>query len=195
MLLALEAPPGNPEARLLSSCGIPGLNIEVQLVDDNNLDVATGEIGEVIVRAPNVIKGYWNLPQETAHALQGGWLHTGDLAIKDERSYFYIVDRKKDIVISGGENVYSADVENALYSHPAVLEAAVIGVPDPKWGERVHAVVVLKDGYTAIEVELIARCRELISGYKVWKSIEFVSEMPKSGAGKILKQNLRQKYW
>ena len=195
MLRAMEAPPDSPATRLLGSCGVPGRNIEVRLVDSLDREVPVGEIGEVTVKAPNVMKGYWNLPQETATALRNGWLHTGDLAIKDENGYFYIVDRKKDMIISGGENIYSAEVENALYCHPAVLEAAVIGVPDPKWGERVHAVVVLKPGWEATEAEIIARCREFISGYKVPKSVEFVSEMPKSGAGKILKRNLRDKYW
>jgi long-chain acyl-CoA synthetase len=195
LLKAIEAPPDSPQARLLLSCGIPMLNVEVRIINDESQDIAPGEIGEIIVRGPNIMKGYWNLPQETAQALRNGWYYTGDLATIDEENYIYIIDRKKDMIISGGENVYSAEVENALYAHPAVLEAAVIGVPDEKWGERVHAVVVLKPGVDASEAELVAKCRELISGYKIPRSMEFIEEMPKSGAGKILKRNLREKYW
>jgi long-chain acyl-CoA synthetase len=195
LLHALAAPPDSRDAQLLLSCGIAGLNIEVRIVNAEGQDVAPGEIGEIIARGPNIMKGYWNLPDETRNALRDGWLYTGDMATIDERNYIYIVDRKKDMIITGGENVYSAEVENAIYSHPAVLEAAVIGVPDEKWGERVHAVVVLKPGMQATEAEIVAKCRELISGYKVPRSMEFVAEMPRSGAGKILKRTLREKYW
>jgi long-chain acyl-CoA synthetase len=195
LLKAVEAPADSPEARRLLSCGIAELNVKVRIVNDEGQDVAPGEIGEIIASGPNIMKGYWNLPQETANALRDGWLYTGDLATIDEERYIYIVDRKKDMIISGGENVYSAEVENALYSHPAVFEAAVIGVPDEKWGERVHAVIVLKPGMQASEAEIVAKCRELIAGYKIPRSLEFVEQMPKSGAGKILKRNLREKYW
>ena len=158
-------------------------------------EVAVGEIGEVVARGPNVMKGYWNQAEETVVGLRDSWLHTGDLALRDDHAFFYIVDRKKDMIISGAENIYSAEVENALYTHPAVLEAAVIGVPDPKWGERVHAVVVLKPGHQVTPDELIGTCRESIAGYKVPRSIELMDALPKSGAGKILKRTLREQYW
>jgi long-chain acyl-CoA synthetase len=139
--------------------------------------------------------GYWRRPEETAAALRGGWLHTGDLAMMDEAGYVTIVDRAKDVVISGGENVYSSEVENALYRHPAVREAAVIGVPDPRWGEAVKAIVALRPGERATAAELIAHCRGLLGGYKCPKSVEFRESLPKSGAGKILKAELRAPYW
>lgn len=195
IIKALEAPPDSPEANRLLSCGWPILGVEVQVVNDQGEQVAPGELGEIVARGPNIMKGYWNLPQETANALRDGWLHTGDIGTYDEQNFFYIVDRKKDMIISGGENVYSSEVENAVYAHPAVLEAAVIGVPDDKWGERVHAVIVLKPDQQATPEEIVAKCRELIAGYKIPRSIEFVDEMPKSGAGKILKRVLRDKYW
>ena len=195
LLRAVEAPPDSREARVLMSCGIASVNVDVRILNDQGEEIKPGEIGEIVARGPNIMKGYWNLPEETARVLRNGWYYTGDLATIDEQNYIYIVDRKKDMIISGGENVYSAEVENALYAHPAVLEAAVIGVPDEKWGERVHAVVVLKPGYEATEAELVKVCREQISGYKIPRSMEFLPEMPKSGAGKILKRNLREKYW
>ena len=195
LVKALEAPPDSPEANRLLSCGWPVLGVDVRVVNDLGAEVAPGELGEIVVRGPNVMKGYWKLPGETANALRDGWLHTGDIGIYDDQNFFYIVDRKKDMIISGGENIYSSEVENAVYSHPAVLEAAVIGIPDDKWGERVHAVIVLKPGQQATPEEIVAKCRELIAGYKVPRSIEFVEEMPKSGAGKILKRVLRDKYW
>jgi long-chain acyl-CoA synthetase len=140
--------------------------------------------------------GYWHMPEATEAAIVDGWMHTGDLATVDDENYIFIIDRAKDMIISGGENVYSVEVENALYTHPAVLEAAVIGIPDPQWGEAVHAVVVLKPGMSATEDELIAHTRTQIAGYKVPRGIEITTEaLPKSGAGKILKRSLRDKYW
>ncbi|MBN9390359.1 MAG: long-chain-fatty-acid--CoA ligase [Chloroflexi bacterium] len=195
LLRAVDAPPDSPESRIMLSCGIPGTNVEIRILNDQGEEIRPGEIGEIVARGPNIMKGYWNLPEETARVLRDGWYYTGDLATIDEENFVYIVDRKKDMIISGGENIYSAEVENALYAHPAVLEAAVIGVPDQKWGERVHAVIVLKPGYEATEDELVKVCREQISGYKIPRSLEFLPEMPKSGAGKILKRNLREKYW
>jgi long-chain acyl-CoA synthetase len=190
-----RAEPGSPMARRVTSCGQPMVGVDVRVVNAAGKEVAPGEIGEIVARGPNVMKGYWNRAEETAYGLRDGWLHTGDLATVDEGNYIYIVDRLKDMIISGGENVYSTEVEAALYAHPAVLEAAVIGVPDPTWGERVHAVVVLKPNHQATADEIVEICRARFAGYKVPRSIEFSDALPKSGAGKILKRALRDKYW
>ncbi len=179
----------------LSSCGQPLPGVEVRCVNALGEDVRVGEVGEIIARGPNVMKGYWNRPEETAATLKDGWLYTGDMATVDEENFFYIVDRKKDMIVTGGENVYSVEVENVIYTHPAVLEAAVVGVPDQKWGEAVHAVVVLKKDASLTEEELVNHCRGFLANYKVPKSVEFAAELPKSGAGKILKRNLRDQYW
>jgi long-chain acyl-CoA synthetase len=153
-----------------------------------------GAVGEVVVHGPNVMLGYWNKPAQTADVLQNGWYRTGDLAYLDERDHVYLVDRAKDMIVTGGENVYGTEVEEALYAHEAVLEAAVFGVPDEQWGEAVYAVVVPR---TDIEPEvLIAHCRTLIAGYKVPKRLELRSEpLPKSAAGKVLKRQLRAPHW
>jgi len=191
---ALDAPPGSLEARRLRSCGRPVVGVEVRVVNAQGKDVGPDEIGEIIVRGPNIMQGYWKLPLETAEVLRQGWLYTGDMAMVDEGFYIYIVDRRKDMIISGGENIYSLEVENALYAHPAVLEAAVVGLPDAHWGEKVHAVVVVKPGLNLSAEELIQTCRRQIAHYKAPRSVEFVKELPRSGAGKILKRDLRHKY-
>lgn len=192
---AMAAMPDDPAARRLRSCGHPLVDVEVQVVDEQGKPLKPGELGEVIARGPNIMKGYWNLPDETARTLRDGWLYTGDIGTFDELNYLYIIDRKKDMIKSGGENVFAAEVENAIYTHPAVLENVVFGIPDEKWGEKVHAAIVLKPGQQATAEEIVAKCRELIAGYKVPRSIEFVEEIPKSGSGKILKRVLRDKYW
>jgi acyl-CoA synthetase (AMP-forming)/AMP-acid ligase II len=138
---------------------------------------------------------YWNKPQETSETIIDGWLHTGDLAYYDEKGFVYIVDRKKDMIVSGGENVYPREIEEVLYRHPAIAEAAVIGIPDPVWVERVHAVVVLKADTIATEEELIAFCKKHLASYKAPKSIEFVVSLPKNPQGKILKREIRERYW
>ncbi len=188
---------GTPEqVRRLASAGREVFGVEVRVVNANGEDVQPGEIGEVIGRGPNVMQGYWRMPEATAAVLTDGWMHTGDLATVDEENFIFIIDRAKDMIISGGENIYSVEVENALYTHPSVLEAAVIGIPHDMWGESVHAVVVLKPGMSASEEELIAHTRTQIAGYKVPRSIEFSTEaLPKSGVGKILKRDLREKFW
>jgi long-chain acyl-CoA synthetase len=188
---------GTPEqVRRLSSCGKEILGVEVRIVNSGDEDVHPGEIGEIIARGPNIMVGYWRMPEATYVAIADGWMHTGDLATIDEENFIYIVDRAKDMIISGGENIYSVEVENALYTHPAVLEVAVIGIPDAEWGESVHAIVVCKPGMQVTSDELIAHSRSLIAGYKVPRSIEFSQDaLPKSGAGKILKRDLRDKYW
>jgi long-chain acyl-CoA synthetase len=190
-----DAEPGSEWEPRAASCGQPMVDVEVRVVDDQDRDVAAGEIGEIIARGPNVMKGYWHRPEDTAEALRDGWLRTGDLATVDAHNYLKVVDRKKDMIVSGGENVYSVEVEAALFAHPAVLEVAVVGAPDPIWGERVHAVVALKPGHDVTAEELIVACRGLIAKYKVPRSIEFIDALPKSGAGKILKRELRDKYW
>jgi long-chain acyl-CoA synthetase len=186
-----------PYASRLRSAGAPvvGVEVSVRRADGSVADV--DEPGEIWVRGPNMMSGYWNRPEETAAAIDAdGWYHSGDLARVDADGYLYIVDRVKDMIISGGENIYSSEVENALYDHAAVLEAAVFGVPDEHWGERVHAAIVLRPGLQADEAELIEHCRERIAGYKLPRSVEFHEEMlPKSGAGKILKRDLREPYW
>lgn len=185
---------GDREMRRLASCGKGIVGVEVKVVREDGTETAVGEVGEVIVRGPNIMKGYWKQPEETAKVLKKGWYHTGDLAIRDEENYLYIVDRKKDMIITGGENVYSIEVERVLYQHPAVKEAAVIGIPDAKWGEAVKAIVVLHEGKEVGEAELRDFCRERLAGYKVPKSVDFLPELPKSGAGKILKRILREAY-
>ena len=183
------------EPALLRSCGRPLSGVQVRIVDDSGTPVAPGEVGEIVVRAPNVMKGYWNRPEATEEVLRDGWLHTGDLGTRDAEGYIALVDRKKDMIISGGENIYSAEVENALASHPAVAESAVIAVPDDRLGERVHAVVVLADGRTAGERELQDHCRRSIGGYKIPRSFAFVETLPRTGVGKVRKAVLREPYW
>jgi len=139
--------------------------------------------------------GYWHKPEETKETLINGWVHTGDMGYYDNEGYIYIADRKKDMIISGGENVYPREVEEVLYQHPAVLEAAVIGVPDPYWVEKVHAVVVTRKGVSTTDEEIIAFCKKHISGYKAPKTVEFVDSLPKNPAGKILKREFIEKYW
>ncbi|WP_139489850.1 long-chain-fatty-acid--CoA ligase [Brevibacillus dissolubilis] len=179
----------------LTSAGQPLPGVQVRVVNAKGEDVAPGEVGEVIAKGPNVMAGYWKRPEETAATIVNGWLYTGDMATVDGENFIYIVDRKKDMIVTGGENVYSVEVENVIYTHPAVLEAAVVAVPDEKWGESVKAVVVLKKDCTVTEEELIEHCRRDLAGYKVPKSVDFAAELPKSGPGKILKRSIRDHYW
>ena len=181
-----------PQAR---SCGQPIIGVDVRVLDpDEDRAAAPGVVGEVVIRGENVMAGYWNQPEATAVAIPDGWYRTGDLGYMDERSYLYLVDRAKDMIVSGGENVYSTEVEEVLYRHPAVLEAAVFAIPDARWGEAVHAVVVPRSEVS--EADLIAHCRGVIAGYKIPKRIELSSDpLPKSGAGKVLKRELRARYW
>lgn len=183
------------EQKVLSSCGQPSLGVQVRVVDDNNSDVAPGTVGEIIAQSDSIMAEYWRRPDETKETIRDGWLHTGDMGFYDEKGFIYIVDRKKDMIVSGGENVYSREVEEVLYMHPAVAEVAVIGIPDSVWVERVHALVVLKPGAEATEKQIINFCRERIAHFKAPKGIEFVKSLPKSPQGKILKKEVRQKYW
>jgi long-chain acyl-CoA synthetase len=180
---------------LAGSCGQPAVGVAVRTVRLDGVDCEPGEVGEVLARSNAVTIGYWDNAAATADALRGGWYHTGDLGFLNDRGYLFIVDRAKDMIVSGAENVYSVEVEDALYRHPAVAEAAVFGVPDEKWGEAVHAIVVPHPGTAPTSDELKAHCRGLIAGYKVPKTIEISDEpLPKSGPGKILKRVLRDRY-
>lgn len=152
-------------------------------------------VGEIVVRGPQIMRGYWNLPKESAATLRTGWLHTGDLGTLDEEGYLFIQDRVKDMIVSGGENVYPSIVENVLYQHPAIAEVAVIGVPDERWGETVKAIVVLRQGATATEEEIIEFCRRKLSGFEQPRSVEFTNFLPRNPTGKVLKRVLREPYW
>lgn len=179
----------------LASAGKPYPGIHVRLLDDNGDEVEPGGVGELCVRGPLVMSGYWKQPELTAEAFRGGWLHTGDMALQDEQGFYYLVDRKKDLIISGGFNVYPGEVEKLLTEHPAVAAAAVIGVPDPRWGEAVKAVVVLRDGAEASESALIGHVREGKGPVCAPKSVDFVDALPVTALGKLDKKALRARYW
>ena len=179
----------------LASCGAPVGDSQVRLLDDDGREVPVGEVGEICVRGPLVMRGYWNKPEETARALRHGWLYTGDLARRDAEGFLYIVDRSKDMIISGGFNVYPREVEDVLTRHPAVAAAGVIGVPDPKWGEAVKAVVVLRPGASAGGEELIELVRDAKGAVYAPKSVDFVDALPVTGLGKPDKKALRARYW
>ena len=184
------------DTKRLRSAGraVPG--VEVRVVDEADQPLPPGRIGEVVARGPTVMKGYWRQPELTAIALRGGWMHTGDAGYFDEDGYLYVVDRTKDMIVSGGENVYSTEVENAVSQHPAVAQCAVIGIPDAKWGEAVHAIVVPRDGRELSEAAVIGHCRTLIAGYKCPRSVEVRREpLPLSSVNKINKAALRAPFW
>jgi long-chain acyl-CoA synthetase len=174
------------------SVGLPLPGLEVKIFDDQDREVPCGEVGEIVICGPAVMKGYYNNPEATGETLRGGWLHTGDLGKVDEDGYFYILDRKKDMIICSGYNVYPREVEELLHTHPAVLEAAVIGIPDPKRGESPMAFVILKPGQKGSEEELIQFCKENLAAYKVIKAVRFVEEFPRNPNRKVLKRELRE---
>lgn len=176
------------------SVGKPQMHVAVRIVDREGRDVPSGEMGELLIKGPGVTPGYWQLPEMTAEAIEDGWLHSGDVARVDEDGYYYIVDRWKDMFISGGENVYPAEVENVLYQMEEIAEVAVIGVPDPKWGEVGKAVVVLKPGTQLTEEQVIQFCQGKIARYKIPKSVVFVDQLPRNPAGKVLKTELRKRF-
>ena len=178
----------------VTSVGKPNMLVDLRIVGPDGNDVAPGEVGELWARGPNIMKGYLNLPDETALAISDGWLHTGDLARIDGEGYVYLLDRLKDLIITGGENIYSSEVEAALHRHPQVSEAAIIGVPDEKLGEALFGIIVLRPDAEVTEEELIAHCRELIGGYKIPRRYAFVDALPKSALGKVLKAELRAEY-
>jgi long-chain acyl-CoA synthetase len=178
----------------LGSAGKSVISYEVRVVNEEGTDVSVGEVGEIIGRSEAMMEGYWQLPKESAEKLRNGWLHTGDMGKFDEDGYLYIVDRKDDMIISGGVNIYPREVEEVLYQHPSVFEASVIGVPDDYWGEAVKAIIVTKENAVASEDEIIRFCGERLAGYKKPKSVEFWKELPKSPQGKILKKDIRKRY-
>src|SRR3546814_611064 len=186
-------PEGNPRMR---SAGLAVKGVELRIVGPDGNELATGEVGEISVRSTNNMLGYWNLPEATARTMtDDGWIHTGDAGYLDEDGYLYIHDRMKDMIISGGENVYPAEVESAIYGHPAVQEVAVIGIPDPKWGETVKAVVVPKPGMTVEAEDIIAWARERIAAFKAPRSVDVIKALPRNASGKILRKDLRAPYW
>jgi acyl-CoA synthetase (AMP-forming)/AMP-acid ligase II len=188
----LELPPED-QLTYKSKTGRPFIGVDLKVADENGRPVASDDrqVGEIWVRGDTVTPGYWNRPAETAQAFTDGWLRTGDLAVVDSEGYVNIVDRKKDMIVTGGENVYSTEVENVLYMHAKVLEAAVFGIADEKWGEAVTAAVVLKENETATEFEIIEFCKKYQAAYKAPKSVIFLDELPKTGSGKITKKVLR----
>lgn len=187
-----HVPNGTPEQkRRLASAGREALGAEVRIVDEQGRDCPPGETGEILVWSRSVIQGYWRAPEATADSIRDGWFHTGDLGYLDEERYLFVVDRKKEMIVSGGVNIYSKEVEAVLYTHPAVLEAAVIGLPDEHWGEAVTACVVLKPNQRADEEELIEHCRAHLAGYKKPRQVFFHDHLPKNPSGKILKRELR----
>src|SRR5437016_1819056 len=180
----------------LTSCGRPAMGIDVRVVDATGKEIETGQTGELVARGANIMRGYWNNPDETNVAFRDGFFRTGDVGYQDATGYFYILDRLKDMIVTGGENVYCGEVEAVIYEHPAIREAAVFGIPDPQWGELVMACVVLAPGKSLTADELIAHCRQSLANYKVPRRVEFSEiELPKSGSGKILKRILRDRFW
>jgi acyl-CoA synthetase (AMP-forming)/AMP-acid ligase II len=179
----------------LASAGLPSPECEVRVIDEKGRDVKPGEVGEIIERGDDSMLGYWRDPELTAETLKDGWVYTRDMATVDEDGYIYIVDRKSDMIISGGFNIYPTEVENALHTHPAVFEATAIAVPDEQWGESVKAVVVLRPGMKATEEEIIEHCKQNLASFKKPKSVEFVKELPKNPYGKVLRRKLREQYW
>jgi acyl-CoA synthetase (AMP-forming)/AMP-acid ligase II len=195
ILMPYEHAVEGPKARLLMSAGRESVTVDVSVVGEDGKALKSGEIGEITVRGANVTMGYWNNRKLTQEKIRDGWLHTGDLGKVDEEGYLYLVDRKADMIITGGENVYPTETENILYQHPAIQECTVVSAPDQRWGERVQAVVVLKSDMSVTEEELIAFCKQRLAGYKCPKKIEFWEQIPKSPVGKILRKDVKKKFW
>ena len=184
------------DGKKLEAAGRPYTMVECKIVDEDNREVPTGELGELIIRADHIMQGYWNRPPElTQETLKDGWIYTRDIAKADDEGFIYLIDRKSDMIVSGGYNVYPNEVEQVLYEHQAIHEAAVVGVPDEKWGEAVKGIVVIKEGCHATEDELIDFCKSRLAGYKAPKSIDFKDTLPKNETGKILRRSVKEPYW
>jgi acyl-CoA synthetase (AMP-forming)/AMP-acid ligase II len=177
----------------IGSVGKPVLQLRLRTVDEQGKDVPPGELGEIVLRGPKVFKGYWKNPEATAEAMKNGWFHTGDIGRLDEEGYLYIEDRKKDIIISGGENIASLEVERVIYQLPQVLETAVVGIPHPKWQEVPKAYVVVKKGQNLTADEIIAHCSKKLAKFKVPKEVAFIDSLPRNPSGKVLKRELRER--
>lgn len=187
---------GKPhEVARLGSCGREIFGVEIKIVDEHGKEVERGEIGEVIARGDCVMKGYWKMPEETANTLKDGWLHTGDLAYMDEDGFIFISDRLKDMIISGGENIYPREIEEVIFTHPGVADATVIGVPDDTWGEAVMAMIVPKPDNKPTDKDIMEHCSKSLAGYKLPKYVEFIDSIPRNLSGKVLKKDLREPYW
>ena len=180
---------------LLLSAGRPLLGTEIKIVDEEGNRVPNGSVGEICGRGPQLMKGYWNLPDATAEALRDGWMHTGDAGMLDDDGYVYVQDRTKDMIVSGGENVYPREVEDAIFQHPAVADVAVIGIPSERWGEEVKAIVVVKDGAQASADDIVQHCKGLLGSFKQPRSVDFIDELPRNPSGKVLKKELRKPFW
>jgi fatty-acyl-CoA synthase len=187
--------PAEDSIRKLGSIGKSAFHNTIRIVNDNGIEVSQGEVGEILLRGPTVTPGYWNKPEATAESLKRGWFHTGDLAFMDEEGYYFIVDRKKDMIISGGENIYPAEIEKVIYQHPKVAKVAVVGVPHERWGEVGHAVVCPKTGEKITEEEIINFLLDKLARFKIPKSVSFMDELPQSPSGKILKRVLKEPFW
>ncbi|MCR9225573.1 MAG: long-chain-fatty-acid--CoA ligase [Hyphomonas sp.] len=185
----------DPSWGKLRSCGVPYPKTIIRCVDANGESVPTGEVGEIVIQSDFVMKGYWNRPEATAESIRNGFFHTGDAGYFDEEGFLFIHDRVKDMIVSGGENVYPAEVENGIFGHPDVADVAVIGIPDEKWGEAVKAIVVAKEGTNPSPESIIAWAKERIAGYKCPKSVDFIGALPRNPSGKILRKDLREPYW
>jgi long-chain acyl-CoA synthetase len=195
MLMHEDHDVDGPKKHLLRSCGKPSMGIELKIVDEKGKEMPAGEVGEIIIRSKQVMKGYWNMPEETAKSIRNGWFYTGDAGYKDKDGYVYIHDRVKDMIVSGGENVYPAEVENALMKHPDVQDVAVIGIPDDRWGEVPLAIVVRKPNVTVSEDDIVAFGRTQLAGFKTPKKVVWADALPRNPSGKILKKDLRAPYW
>jgi long-chain acyl-CoA synthetase len=179
----------------IGSLGRPMYGVDVRIVDEDGQDCPPGVFGEIIGRGDNIMKGYWKLPEETSNTIKDGWLYTGDMGYWDEYGYIYMTDRKKDLIISGGENIVPKEIEDVIREMKSVIDVAVIGVPDDKWGEAVKAVVIRENDAELTEQDVINYCVKQIAGYKKPKSVDFVTEFPRSAVGKVLKKDIRAKYW
>jgi acyl-CoA synthetase (AMP-forming)/AMP-acid ligase II len=183
------------QVRRLSSAGRPAMGVEIKVAGEDGEPVKPGEIGEILIRSNKLMKGYWKKPEETAEAFRDGWFHSRDMATVDEDGYIYIMDRKSDMIISGGFNIYPREVEDVIMSHPGVAEAAVIGVPHEMWGEAVKAVVVLKEGENLSEAQIIEHCKNNLASYKKPTSVDFIREIPKNLYGKVNRRALKEPFW